>query len=73
MSTKNTFFSSLFFALLSTAGTGTFTSFFKDNKLLKSHNTVEIKVFLDFFYLLMEESESGSVQIIRYRSGSGTL
>jgi hypothetical protein len=28
---------------------GTFTSVFKDNKLLRRHKTVEIKVFLNFF------------------------
>jgi hypothetical protein len=28
---------------------GTFSSVFKDNKLLRSHNTVEINVFLNIF------------------------
>jgi hypothetical protein len=36
-------------AMLNTVLTvGTFTSFFKDNKSLRSHETVEIKVFLHF-------------------------
>ncbi len=39
-----------FFSLLySMVGTSTFTSVYKDNKLVKSHKTVEIKVFLNFF------------------------
>ncbi len=43
----------------------------KDEKSVKSHYTAEIKVFIYFFvcWLLMEESESGSVQI-NYGSGS---
>jgi hypothetical protein len=42
---------------------GTFTSVFKDNKLLRSNKTVEAG-FLHFFCLLMEGS--GSVQIKIY-------
>jgi hypothetical protein len=33
---------------------------FKDNKLLKSHNTAEIKVFINNFCLLIEGSGAGS-------------
>ncbi len=43
--TKYEFFSRLI-CLLSTAGT--FSSVFKDNKLFRSHKTVEIKTFLSF-------------------------
>ncbi len=54
----NKFFS-VFFCFLLTVGT--VTSVFKDNKLLKSHKTAEIKILLNFC-LLKEGSES--VQII---------
>jgi hypothetical protein len=64
-----------------------FTWIYKDKKLLWSHKTAEVKVFLNFFCLLKEGSRFGSVQITRepepnpggpktygfYRSGSGTL
>jgi hypothetical protein len=43
----------------------TFFSIFKDNKSLRNHKTVEIKVFSSFFLLMMEGS--GSVQ--KYGSG----
>jgi hypothetical protein len=48
--------------LLFTCCKGTFTSALKDNKSLRSHKTVDIKVFLIFFGSLKEGS--GSVQII---------
>ncbi len=41
---------------------GIFTSLFKDNKSWRGHKTIEIKVFLNFFCLLMEGS--ASVQLI---------
>jgi hypothetical protein len=54
MSTKNTFFC----LLLSVV---TFTWAFKDNKILRSHKTVELKSrFFLIFGLTMEGSESGS-------------
>ncbi len=36
------------------------TSVFKENKLLRSHNTAEIKVFINDFCLLIEGSGGGS-------------
>jgi hypothetical protein len=38
---------------------------FKDNEALRSHKTVEIKIFSQIFCLLLERSESGSEQIIK--------
>jgi hypothetical protein len=66
---------------------GIFTSLFKDNKLTRSHRTVEIKTSLHFFCLLMGGSgaRAGPIQIIAdpdpggaktynfYGFGSGTL
>jgi hypothetical protein len=70
----NMFFSIFlcFFCLLHSVGTIYSTSFFKDNKPLKSHKTVEIKVFLKFYCQLMEFSGSRSwrlknVRILRIR------
>ncbi len=37
-------------------GTGPFISLFKDNKSLRNHKTVEIKIFFQFFCLMMEGS-----------------
>jgi hypothetical protein len=54
---------------------GTFTSFFKDKKLKRSHNTVEIKVFLTIFCLMIEESGSRRPGLggSAFGSGSATL
>ncbi len=38
-----------FFPLLMVLNVGRFNSVFKDKKLLRSHKTVEIKVFLNIF------------------------
>ncbi len=65
-------FTSKFFCFLLTLST--FTSVFKDKKLLRSHNTFEMKVFLHFFFcLLMEGSGSsyGSVKIVTYPDPGG--
>jgi hypothetical protein len=61
---KNKFFIGFLLYYLLTEGT--FTSVFTDNKQIRSHKIVEIRVFLNFFCLLMEGSgpRSGSVQII---------
>jgi hypothetical protein len=69
MTTIKKVLDSEFFRLLLTVGK--FTPVLKNNKLLKSHKTVEIKVFLNFFCLLMEVSGSGagrskSVQVLEF-------
>jgi hypothetical protein len=46
-----------------------FADYFKDNKPLRSYKTVEIKVCLHFFCLVMEEP--GSVQIIMHPDPAG--
>jgi len=46
MPTKNNFFSA--FLRISVLSVDAFTSFFKDNKSLRIHKTVEVKVFLKF-------------------------
>jgi hypothetical protein len=70
MRTENKFFFLSFFCLFLTASTvATFSSVFKDKKLLRSHTTIEIKVFLNFLHV------DGRIQsLIRtnsYESGSG--
>jgi hypothetical protein len=53
-----------FFCLLLTLGT--FTSVFNDNKFLRSHKTIEIKLLVNFWFV--DEgfgSEAGSVQIVK--------
>ncbi len=49
---------------------GEFITVIKDNKSLRSHDTVEIKVFLNFFAFLMpmEGSGSGRPKILRIRN-----
>ena len=56
------FFSNLFRLLLTV---GKFTSVFQDKESLRSHQTAEIKAFINFVYLLMEGSISGA--------GSGSI
>ncbi len=63
---KNIFF--LIFRLL--LFDGTFTSFFKDKKLWRSHKTVGIKGFLRYYFCLIIE---GSGVPKTYRAGSRTL
>jgi hypothetical protein len=73
-------FSLKFFLLITYSSK--FTSVFKDSKLLISHKTVEIQVYLNFLACCWNDTGSGSVQIITdpdpgglkaYGTGSGTL
>jgi hypothetical protein len=74
MSTKNRFFCLLL-------NVGAFTSVFKDNKLIRSYKTVEIKVFLTFVNIFRRFFVDGRIWFwtgsictnnYRYDSGSGS-
>ncbi len=59
--TKKTFFSGNFFCLVLTEGT--FSTFFKDNKLVTSHRTVEIIVFIIYFFAWLWKDQNPNYKL----------